>query len=655
MIGRGEVQLLREQHASLARLVPVLYAVVIVTTLIVSIAFTGTAPSWIVHGIPGALLLPIAYRLHYWMKARKAGPSFSLRRIRRDILGTLILSPLLALSFAAVGVALFFYGDPYQQALVGIVIWITSIACAFCVAALPAAAITIVASSSVPLIGIFIASGIDLMRMLAGIVAAISMQVGYMLMLNFNAFRATVQSHSDLEERRQAAERAEVEATRLALTDYLTGLSNRRHFEQRLSEHVALGERNTLSFALGILDLNNFKPINDVYGHSVGDAVLITVAARISSIMQGKGHIARIAGDEFALLFDHSVSVADAMQHTANIQNTLSQPILVEGGHRVTVSSSLGIATYPESCKDAARLMDQAEIALYKSKSSMQGAACLFTPEHESAALERARIENGLRKAIAEQSLDVHFQPILDLETQKLTGFEALARWRDPELGQVSPAIFVPIAEQSGLVDEMTYVLLRKAATVAASWPAPLVLSFNLSPSQLVKESAGLRIIQILAECGLPAHRFDAEVTETALMTDLPAAKRTIDALKAAGARISLDDFGTGYSSLSQIRHLPLDKVKIDKSFIDQICSDGKMQSLVHSIITMCKTLDLKCVAEGIEHQSQLDALRHVGCFAGQGYLFARPTAEKDLPRLIRQSRARRQPKRLPVAVAAVA
>jgi predicted signal transduction protein with EAL and GGDEF domain len=276
-------------------------------------------------------------------------------------------------------------------------------------------------------------------------------------------------------------------------------------------------------------------------------------------------------------------------------------------------------------------LIDRADMALYRVKAKERSGIAVFDMNDESIALERAMIEQALRKAVVEAALDLHFQPIINLATGQINGFEALARWHDTRLGHISPAVFIPIAEQIGIIEQLTDSLLRKAATVAAGWPSRLTLSFNLSADELSRPSAGLKIVSIISECGLPPKRFEAEVTETAIMKNLENARRTIEALKAAGASVALDDFGTGYSSLSQIRDLPLDKIKIDKSFVDRICADPRIASLVRSIVDMCERLELRCVAEGIERQDQLDELKLCGCYAGQGYLFSRPVPKEKV------------------------
>ena len=638
---RDEI-LLREQHRALARLVPVLYLVVILATLSIMLAFSSRGSAMYSTWLPGLVLIPVVLRMRYWLAMRKKAEAQDAKIIRRDILGTTILGPAIAGGFMLIGVAILFEGSVHAQAVAGILIWIIATASAFCVAAVPMASILIVVSTTLPLVGALLYTGDDLMMTVAGVVTVVGMQVIYMLTQIYAGFRGLVRSRARVLERQQAAEQSSRIAMTMALTDHLTGLPNRRHFERLLSERVHGSAFAEARFAVAILDLDHFKPINDTYGHSVGDSVLFEVAKRLQSVTGERGVVARMGGDEFALLLPDFASEEQALAFAREVHAVIRRPLETLHGRLVQIDCSIGFALFPESTIDAGRLIDLADMALYESKSAERGTATVFSAHYEEAALRRGQIEQGLRAAIAAESLDVHFQPILDLQSGDLIGFEALARWTDSELGVVSPAAFIPVAEQAGLIEAITEVLMRKAARIAATWPNDIFLSFNLSPEQIIHPSAGLRIAKTLAECGLPMHRFEAEITETALTRDVEAARATIECLRQAGARVSLDDFGTGHSSLSQIRNLPLDKVKIDKSFVDQISTDPRMRNLVEAIIVMCDRLGLRCVAEGIEHQEQADILRMNGCHGGQGYLFARPLAAPDAKRLI-VARALRQ------------
>ena len=597
-----------------------IYVVVIIATVFISLAFSGAAPAWLIVGMPSAILFVVALRLIYWIKSRATVDHKDIDRIRRDIRITEIVGPSIALSFMLIGIGMRMFVDTYQQSLAVVLIWITAVICAFGLAALPTISKRVVLSAGLPLTVSYLWSSNDVMMLLGGLFAVTTCLVIYMLDQNYAAFRTIVHSRAT--------------ATELAYTDFLTNLANRRYFEFLLTERVSDPALLNKPFAVGIIDLDGFKPVNDVHGHRAGDGVLIETAARLEAFMKGRGKAARMGGDEFAVLVEGVSCENDAIAFAKEMRQIFASPFPVQD-IAVQLSCSCGFSIYPSSGTDADRLIDQADMALYKSKALERGSASVFTASYEDFAMERAKLEQRLRLAVAASDMTVHFQPIFDLSSMRVTGFEALARWYDPELGHISPAIFIPVAEQAGLIEILTDDLLRKAAAVAVTWPGHLLLSFNLSAAQLVKPSAGLRILSILAQEGLLPHQFEAEVTESTLMKDIDAARLTLGCLKAAGVGISLDDFGTGHSSLSQIRDLPLDKVKIDKSFVDQICYDAKIENLVHAIISMCRTLELRCVAEGVEDEFQLIALKAAGCTLGQGYLFSRPVQAEQIPEIV--------------------
>ncbi len=604
------------------------------TTVLLIYTTRNTAPIKVTLIFPMPLLCVVLFRLHYWWKARRYVDQRDIQTIRRDILGTAILGPSLTLGFTLIGVYSILSGDTVTKLLVLVVIWVVSVSSAFCLFVLPRVAILVVIAASAPLTLAFIYQGTEITMMLALVTVIVSGLISYILRENFKNFTEIVQSRSVIAEKHRQAEVARDAATAMAFTDPLTGLSNRRHFHVVLDQRTHDETLRSTPFAVGMLDLDRFKPVNDVYGHTAGDSVLRQVAERLASAMQGRGCLARMGGDEFAVIVESVGTATEAIASGRELQSCFSKPFSL-GTRSVNLKATCGFCLHTSSGDDPNRLLDRADMALYRVKAKELGGIAVFDADDETLALERAKIEHALRSAVAVDAIDVHFQPIIDLNTGRIRGFESLARWTDPELGAVSPSVFIPIAEQIGLIEELTGFLLRKAARIAAKWPESVLLSFNISADQLSKQDAGPAIVAILHECGLPPTRFEAEVTETAIMKDLLNAKKTINCLRASGIRISLDDFGTGYSSLSQIRALPLDQIKIDKSFVDDICRDRRIATLVRSLIDMCKGLDLACVAEGIERQNQLDALKLNGCDCGQGYLISRPVPADEANRLV--------------------
>ena len=425
----------------------------------------------------------------------------------------------------------------------------------------------------------------------------------------------------------------------LSSIDQLTKLGNEHRMVEKFRSLVAdepLEDAEKSKFLVGMVGLDGMKPINDLYGYLGGDEVLKQCAQRLSAAIGDLGFVFRCRGDEFGFIFPEVDTKAKAEEIGQILEKVLQAPFDLDGC-TVRIGGSFGFAFYPEAGKSFELIRRNIESALYHSKRSGRGRVTIFTPEIERFILENARMEQALRRAVANNEVRPHFQPIISLQDGRLLGFEALARWNDRELGQVSPGRFVPLAEERGIISEMTNKLLKNAASVAAKWPDGIFLSFNLSSVQLVDPNAAQEIIEIIGEAGLQPEKLEIEVTETAMMTDPETAAMVIDELHAAGIRISMDDFGTGQSSLGRLRELKLDKVKIDRAFIKAIGEDKPAEHIVRAILEMCAGLDLTVVAEGIEEMSQAESLKRYGCHAGQGYLFGKPQDERRTMGYIRE------------------
>ena len=413
-------------------------------------------------------------------------------------------------------------------------------------------------------------------------------------------------------------------ALSLAYTDPLTGLGNKMRMSEKFSKLVESRAGDDAAFAIGLVNLDGMKPINDLFGHSGGDEIIKQCALRLAASVEGDGFVSRYGGDEFAFIFPHVKDEAGAAAKAKILQNVLMAPFDLDG-RNVRLSGSFGFALYPNSGETIEQIMGNIDTAMYQSKRRGRGRVTVYSKELEEVVRENARVEQALRNAIAEHRVKPHFQPIISLQDGKLLGFESLARWIDPELGFVSPAMFIPLAEERGIIAPLTESLLLQAARAAAEWPDELFLSFNLSSVQLVDPSTADNIKDIIRRAGLPPHRLEIEVTETAMMSDPETAAMIIDQLHQSGIRISMDDFGTGQSSLGRLRELKLDKVKIDRAFIMAIGEDKPAEHIVRAILEMCAGLELTVVAEGIEELRQAESLKRYGCHAGQGYLFGKP------------------------------
>lgn len=432
------------------------------------------------------------------------------------------------------------------------------------------------------------------------------------------------------------AKESHAELVSLAYTDRLTSLGNQQRMTEKFKSMVDDRRQGEKGFLVGIADMDGMKPINDLYGFEGGDEILKQCAQRLSAAMEKDGFVFRTRGDEFGFLMPDIKDEAGAKHIGQILQEVLNAPFDLDG-RTVRLSGSFGFAVYPDAGHSYETIMKNIESALYHSKRGGRGRITVYSKEIEDIILEGARMEQALRRAIANNEVRPHFQPIISLQDGKLLGFEALARWIDPDLGFVSPAKFVPLAEERGIIASLTDKLLLHAAKVAAGWPEGIFLSFNLSSVQLVDPSTAQSIINTIKKAGLAPERLEIEVTETAMMSDPETASMIIDELHEAGIRISMDDFGTGQSSLGRLRELKLDKVKIDRAFIMAIGEDKPAEHIVRAILEMCAGLDLTVVAEGIEEMNQAESLKRYGCHAGQGYLFGKPQDEHKTMGYIRE------------------
>lgn len=418
--------------------------------------------------------------------------------------------------------------------------------------------------------------------------------------------------------------RAEKKIKFLAHHDPLTRLANRATFNDRLDRAIEEHRVTGRSLAVLFLDLDRFKEINDLYGHATGDAVLQSVANCVTSLLTEDQLMARLGGDEFAI-------IAPGLQQPAQA-GTLAENIL-EAMQRVNQSeasvaplaTSIGIACFPTDATDRTSLLNHADTALYRAKSDGRGTYRFFEASMEAQVRERRLLEHDLRFAMSRGELKLAYQPQHQIDTQEITGFEALLRWEHPRRGLVSPADFIPIAEESGAILQIGEWVLRTACREAASWERPLTIAVNVSAAQLHSPNFAPLVHEILFTTRLSAARLELEITETALIRDLNRALSTLRQLKALGVRIAMDDFGTGYSSLANLRAFPFDKLKIDKSFISSVDQNEQSATIVRAILGLGRGLHLPVVAEGVETAEELKFLTDELCCQAQGYLIGRP------------------------------
>ena len=409
-----------------------------------------------------------------------------------------------------------------------------------------------------------------------------------------------------------------------SFVDPLTELGNARHLKQTVCALAAERASDPAPFTIALANLDGFKPINDLFGPEAGDQILRQVAHRLKACVPEGATVTRTADDEFAIVLPLVFERRSAEKRGQMLKEVLSSPFAL-GDRNVRLSASFGFAVYPFAGDTFDDLLKSADTALYRSKRRGRGQITVYSQEIAQEMKHATQLEQALRNAIIAGGIDVHFQPIVDLRSDRPVGFEALARWCDADLGYVSPAVFVPFAEERGFIDALSEMLLRKAARAALSWPEDLFLSFNLSSVQLMDPATSARLLAITAQVGLDPRRLELEITETAAMADAGTAQRIVTELRAAGVRVSLDDFGTGQSSLGRLRDFSLDKVKIDRTFVSGISTDRTSEHIVKAIVSMCEGLELAVVAEGIEHSSEALKLKALGCGLGQGYFYGKP------------------------------
>ena len=415
-------------------------------------------------------------------------------------------------------------------------------------------------------------------------------------------------------------EAAEARAQSLARHDPLTGLANRRHFLEELERRLALVAESDDGFALMFVDLDRFKPINDVHGHGIGDQLLQVIATRLSGCLRDDSFAARIGGDEFAVLLEDTADRDGIASAARRILSELSAPILVNG-LKLTVGASIGISICPSDGRDAASILQRGDAAMLRAKED-RGAYKFFDSSIDEQLKSKASLEAELRAAIPNGDIVPYFQPVVRLETGELAGYEVLARWPHKTRGMISPVDFIPVAEEAGLVDSMFWALLAQACRKALEEPGDFILAVNISPSQVRDQWFPEKVLRTLKETGFPAQRLEIEVTESAMIGDIQRAKTSLMSLKNQGVKIALDDFGTGYSSLFLLRALPIDKLKIDRSFVATLTTDRENATIVGALIGLGRALGLAVTAEGVEDGKTAEALNAMGCEFAQGYLF---------------------------------
>jgi diguanylate cyclase (GGDEF)-like protein len=614
--GRAIVE---ERYASLRQQVPIVYLLGFVNLTGMELATSGTIAVGL--NLPTFVGICAAIRLLQWYgQSGKVTHEEMVRRLAQ----TVLFAALVCLAVCARCLHLLRTGDDASHMAVMLFGGLTAIGVSYGLTALPLA-------GRIPLLLIIVP--LAAMAMLAGdaqfawaafglvVVAALTMRL---LSLHNRHLTDLIRSRSLIKHQHLLTECAHKEALVAATTDFLTNLPNRRAFVTAIES--AIGDKDgETHFVLGLLDLNRFKAVNDTFGHETGDLLLQQVADRLVDEVGSEGLVARLGGDEFGILLTDASNAVSARSIGARILAAVNRPVTIaDRAFEVSASCGMTIGSRTPDMTPS-RIMADADLALYQAKEEGSNSVAIFEPRMEAPRRRRLQIERALRAPQMEDALHVVFQPIVDLASGRILAHEALARWTDPDMGEVMPSEFIPIAEQLNLIQRLNDRLMDIAIAEARSWPSEIRLAFNLSALQLCERGFAATLLHKLRRAGLATNRLQVEVTETALLADFDRARQNIHGLHEAGVLIVLDDFGAGYASIGYLRELKFDQIKLDGALVTaaQDSSDGKR--LLQAVIGLCDLLGVASVAEHIESEELLRLVMSLGCTAGQGFWLHRP------------------------------
>lgn len=636
--GSGLRPLAIEQFLRLRRQLPPMYLILTMNAAALAYTHHASAPPWLAVWLPGSLIAMCIVRVMHWLRPideREVTEPYAKRMLRQiEFLAT-------AFSVAFVFWALLLdqYGSAEEHGHVAVFVAITVMGCIFCLTYLPRAA-NMVCSI---VLGVFltycIARGTVTLVAMALNIALVGLVVLKVLRDSFGSFTALEASRAALYRKQEEAQRLSEENARLAHSDPLTLLPNRRYFFARLD--ALLARTNTgQPFCIGVIDLDRFKPINDVHGHAQGDRLLQVIGERLSGLSGPDTVIARLGGDEFGLIIDGSLDRAEVVGNA--ICTLVKQPVPL-GDMVVSVGCSGGLVSWPEAGTSAHDLFDRADFALYHAKKARRGDIVRFSAELERIIRSEQALESALQCADFSRELTMVYQPIVMTKTLAAIGVEALTRWHSPTIGPVAAELLFATAERLGMARTVTLEVFERVLGDIARLPPGLRLSFNLAPTDITDPVTVTTLLERIEQTGTDAARLIFEITETSLFQDFDLARAALDRLRACGARIALDDFGTGYSSLSTLHMLPIDIIKIDRTFAARL-GDAEGRRLVGAIFNLARSLNLECVFEGIETEMQLMEVTLAGFQYAQGYYIERPVALQTVLERLQPVRSRRTP-----------
>lgn len=617
------------QYLRLRRQIPPLYGLLSVNAAILAYTHHELAPRYLTFAVPVILIASCLLRMVNWLRplsAKDIDLEVAQGRLRR----TSCVAVIMSVAFIGWAIALDQYGGPYEHGHFAIFVAVTVLGCVFCLGFLPVAAMLVCAI----VLGIFLSycfwSGSEVLFAVAVNVTLVAAVILMVLRDSYTSFVNLERTQRDLNSERRQAQVLGEENARLAQTDALTGLPNRRYFFSALESLLECAQDDD-TFCVGLIDLDRFKPVNDTHGHVQGDRLLQLIGQRMMAQCPANTVVARLGGDEFGLIAMGDVAHAEAVTHA--LFGAIRQPARL-GDAIVSVGCSAGLAIYPEVATTANSLFDRADFALYHAKNHKRGQCVRFSAELEDLIRTEQALDSALQAADLQSELSLAFQPIVLTETMAPHGIECLARWNSPIVGPVAPEMLIASAERIGRARQVMLSLFEKALAALEVLPEGMAMTFNLSGYDVGDPEAINALLERIDAARCDPGRLLFEITESSLIAEIDNARSALQRLRNIGARIALDDFGTGYSSLSWLHQLPLDIIKVDRSFAARL-DETKGRRLITAIRNLARALSLECVIEGIETESQLVSARIAGFSLAQGYFIARPMPLESILEMI--------------------
>jgi diguanylate cyclase (GGDEF)-like protein len=620
--------LIIEKTRALAGQSSLLYFVLVANIILTGIANFKTAPLFLTVVLPAIFTLIGVMRVIQWrsLDVNRLTPEQATGKLKH----TIRLVGVMGITLVAWSLALVYYGGPYEQGQVAVFMALTATACMLALMQVRAAVMQLAVIIGVPFTALFLTDSHPPFIALAGNVLFAITTLIFMTMRHHKTFVELVIQRQALEQKNIETQKLSDENMRLATRDALTGLPNRRSFLQEFQSAINVARSSNEHLALLLIDLDGFKPINDLYGHAAGDSLLVKASARLRDVVGDTCIFARLGGDEFAIGVRGFKDESELSPLANRICAALSQPYRLAQAE-AAVSASMGIALFGVGGQNETELFEHADYALYQAKETAIGAPVFFNEAHAHTIKLLHQVDQNLRNGTLERELTLVYQPIVHSATREVTGYEALARWRNATIGDISPLVFIPAAGKSGMADRITRTLFRRLLTDIHRLPTEARVSFNLSARDLVNPQTILGIIADIQAFGVVARRLQFEVTEPSVTAEFNKVSQSLMMLRNMGCTISLDNFGSGQSILSYVYRLPIDTLKIDASFINESASNHAAQTTLKAIVGLCDQLDLTCVAVGVETEEHAKLAHDMGCVRLQGYHISRPKPLAEL------------------------